>query len=215
MVFLPAVMFSFMGTSRFDCGPVIEPPWEEWTLGEFETRAAKAEPKLYDFIAVHLKTPSEADKLDAGCFASIAKVLNDNAGKKFSIDMGTCEFKDSTITSVPERAFENCNGQLLYLYLPPQITHIGKKAFAGFTKLGYIVEGYKIEAIGDEAYKGCTGIWYDYIPDTVTTMGKNVFEGWTSEQRIKINFEEGKLPDGWDEDWDKGCDAIIKYKGEW
>ena len=219
MVFLPAVMLSFLCFSGFICFPNEDITWY-CTLEEFEAGAASRNPpkdtgsaKTGGQIFVELQTPTEEDKLEANCFERIAQVLSDNAGKIFSIDMRTCEFKDSTDTAVPEGAFENCKGQLFSLYLPPQITCIGKRAFAGFTGFGHVHIGAQIKEVGDEAYKDCTGgrIFIYYIPEK---MGRNVFEGWTDKQRFEVNFERGILPNGWDKDWASGCNADIKYKGE-
>ena len=225
MVFLPAVMLSSIGSGPFGpltCGP--GPTMDVWeaTLEEFENGAASRNPpkdtgsaNSGGIIVVELQTPTEDDKLDASCFGRIAKVLTDNANKKFDIDMRNCEFKNSADTVVPEGVFENCKGQLVGLDLPSQITCIGKRAFAGFTALGEVRIGAQIKEIGDEAYKDCT-MWRIVIYYIPNTMGKNVFDGWTDKQRIYVPFERGSSPpSGWDPDWYAGCNAVIKYKGEY
>ena len=215
------VMYFFLGFSGFSCFPNEDVTWY-CTLTEFEAGAASRNPpkdtasaKSGGKIFVELQTPTEEDKLEENCFARIATVLSDNAGKIFSIDMRTCEFKDPAVTAVPEGAFENCKGQLSHLDLPPQITCIGKRAFAGFTGLRHIYIGAQIKEVGDEAFKDWNGSIF--IPATVTTMGKNVFEGWTSEQTIYVPFAENDKPDGWDTDWNKNSDgtpimAKIEYR---
>ena len=214
MVFLPAVMLSFMGSGPF--GPLTCPGptmdiWEA-TLEEFEAGAASMKSTELTNGEHWVNLDVREDEWPSDCFERIAAVLKQNPYKSSKIFMKDKKIAD-TLSALPEKAFENCKGQLFSLHLPLQITCIGKRAFAGFTGLGHVEIGAQIKEVGDEAYKDCTGgrIFIYYIPEK---MGKNVFEGWTDKQRFEVNFERGILPTGWDEDWASGCKADIKYKGE-
>lgn len=49
------------------------------------------------------------------------------------------------------------------------------------------------------------------IPESVTKIERYAFYGWTSSQTIKVKTH-ASAPTTWNADWNKSCDAIIKWE---
>ena len=213
MVAFPMVSpFLFIGCDPI--GPVVSSTiWENCTLEEFEAEAAAMQPTMHTNCWVRLHVLE--DKWPSNCFERIATVLKGNPNKLFFLEMEYKRIVDThgtEITTLEENVFAGCEN-LTYLDFPQDIKTIKSEAFKNCKNMTHQYL-FHVKSIGDKAYAGCTKMDIE-IPNTVTTMGKNVFEGWTSSQRIYVPFAENGKPDGWSDKWDAGCNAVIKYKGEW
>ena len=61
--------------------------------------------------------------------------------------------------------------------IPSQITSIGNNAFRGCTGLTSVMIPNSVTSIGDYAFKGCTGLTSVTIPNSVTSIGEYAFSG--------------------------------------
>jgi hypothetical protein len=96
--------------------------------------------------------------------------------------------------------------------IPADFTAIGDRAFWNWTSLASINMPASVTSIGNHAFRDCTSLISIIIPASVTTMGDSVFYGWTSAQTINVPFANANAtPAGWDANWNKNCNAIIKY----
>ena len=84
-------------------------------------------------------------------------------------------------------------------------------AFSYCRKLNSITIPSSVTSISSSAFYNCTGLTSITIPSSVAIMGSSVFESWTSSQTIKVSFQEGNTPEGWDADWYKDSQARIEY----
>lgn len=80
-------------------------------------------------------------------------------------------------------------------------------AFQKCTSLEEINLPNSLESIGGLAFKDCTALKTIIIPDSVIEMSEYVFQGWNSDQTILI--EHRTIPDTWNPNWYKGCDAKV------
>ena len=120
----------------------------------------------------------------------------------------------NSVTSIDWLAFNGCSG-LTSITIPNSVTSIGKSAFSGCSGLTYNVKGNLkylgnsenpylylagnistsiIEAnidtncrfIGDEAFRGCSGLTSVTIPNSVTTIGAYAFCGCSGLTSVTI-----------------------------
>ncbi len=91
---------------------------------------------------------------------------------------------------------------------------IADNAFFFHTGLSSITIPNSVISIGKEAFYNCTGLSSIIIPNSVTSIGEYAFRNWTEDQTI--NCRASGKPEGWDENWNYGCDAniVYGYKGE-
>jgi len=117
-------------------------------------------------------------------FKEIVGVIK-GANKYVSID-----FSGTDLSMIPEAAFSWCE-TLTGITLPNSVT-----------------------VIGGGAFQWCTSLASTTIPASVTKFGSFAFEGWTASQSINIQGKanrEATIAAGWEEIWDKGCEAQINY----
>ena len=100
--------------------------------------------------------------------------------------------------------------------IPAGVTSIGISAFNGCTGLTAVTIPAGVTSIGYAAFRGCTGLTSITIPASVTTVGGNAFSLWTDTQTICIEgfASEVAADAAWNETWRNGCNATIKYAGE-
>jgi len=144
----------------------------------------------------------------------------------------------NSVTSIGNSAFFGCS-VLKNLNIPNSVTCIGKQALSGTLWLEdqqvnsgnglVIVNNILINAttatgdvkipsgvtkINDDAFKfgltGNTSITSITIPNSVTSVGSYIFGGCTSLTEIRVYWEEGNKPEGWDENWN-GSSATVVY----
>jgi hypothetical protein len=100
------------------------------------------------------------------------------------------------------------------VHIGKNIIDIGFSAFFNYTSIETVTfaENSNLKTIGESAFFNCTSINSISIPANVTTMGGYVFSGWTSDQTIIVPFADaGSKPNGWDNDWNDMCNAVIQY----
>ena len=86
-----------------------------------------------------------------------------------------------TLTSVSIPATVKING---YTF---QVTAIGNKAFAGYTKLKSVKIGAKVTTIGKEAFSGCKALTFITISSNVLkAVGSSAFKGISAKAVIKV-----------------------------
>lgn len=107
-------------------------------------------------------------------------------------------------------AFKNCTS-LSTIEIPESVTSIGDSAFEECSSLTSITIPENVTSIGSDAFYECTSISTIEIPKSVADMGAWVFCNWNSSQTINIQFKQNEIPSGWDEYWNMGCNATIKY----
>ena len=87
----------------------------------------------------------------------------------------TVEGKEYTVTSIGERAFENCSS-LTSITIPNSVTSIGEFAFSGCSGLTSITIPNSVKSIGRYAFSSCSGLTSVTIPNSVTSIGDCAFE---------------------------------------
>ena len=170
---------------------------------------------------VDIKLPDGVTRMGANSFDGAACYENQSdgdtyIGKYYYRYKGTMPYnaniniKDGT-TGICDSAFENCVG-LTNVTIPNSVRNIGSGTFGGCTGLTSVTIPNSVTSIDNYAFYGCTGLTNITIPNSVVNMGWNVFNGWKSNQAI--NCEASKKPDGWDDDWNYGCKAQIKWNAK-
>lgn len=121
-------------------------------------------------------------------------------------------FEESTIKSItlpsdmdfiPERMFYNCS------YLE-SIKYTGQEYDENYVL-------YTVNKIGAEAFSSCVNLLNLTIPSSVVDVGEAVFYAWgdgADSQEIYVDFYEGYLPEGWNDNWFAGNSAktSINYR---
>lgn len=98
--------------------------------------------------------------------------------------------------------------------IPSTVNEIGYLAFGtGMHGLKFSLKEVNIpssvKTIGTRAFAGCENINHITIPNQVTQIHWGAFESWSSSQTI--NIEANEVPEGWDSNWNSGCNANIVY----
>ena len=84
------------------------------------------------------------------------------------------------------------------------VTGIGEEAFRGCTGLTSITIGNSVTSIGKWAFRGCTGLTSITIPSSVTSIGKWAFSDCTGLTSIKVETGNATY------DSRENCNAIIE-----
>ena len=81
------------------------------------------------------------------------------------------------VTSIGERAFEDCRSFAGNLIIPNSVTSIGAWSFWGCSRFtGDLIIPNSVTSIGEGAFQNCIGFTDDLIiPNSVTSMGERVF----------------------------------------
>ncbi|MGC9151662.1 MAG: leucine-rich repeat domain-containing protein [Microbacter sp.] len=91
----------------------------------------------------------------------------------------------SSVTSIGDWAFFNCNG-LTSITIPSSVTSIGGGVFADCYHLTSIIIPSSVTSIGGEAFVNCNGLTSITIPSSVTSIGGGVFQGCVGLTSIAI-----------------------------
>lgn len=133
------------------------------------------------------------------------------------------EIDGKPVTSIGDRAFEDCYESLTSVVIGDSVTSIGTCAFTCCRSLTSVVIGDSVESIGDQAFDGCSslasvviGDSITYIgssafancsslksiviPDSVTSIGNHAFY-WCDSLTIYCKYKENEIPEGWNAEW--------------
>ena len=102
-----------------------------------------------------------------------------NSQKLLSISM------PSTITTIDDRAFQNCT-ELTSITIPNNVTTIGDYAFDGCTKLESITIGNSVINLGPHSFSNCNMLKSVAIPNSVTNIDEYAFDGCNSIESVSI-----------------------------
>jgi hypothetical protein len=115
------------------------------------------------FITLKVTSASE--------FSIIRSALQGAPNKYVDLDIS-----GSTITTIPENAFESCYN-IVSVTMPNSITSIGKSAFASCFNLSKITIPSGVNSIGENAFEFCSSLSSVTIPSSVTSIANFVFYG--------------------------------------
>jgi len=116
-------------------------------------------------------------------FTDLKTLLYNTVNKYVYLDLS-----GSTITSIPNRAFNNYNtlNTLTGIIIPDSVTSIGDAAFSWCAGLTSITIPNSVTSIGGNAFSDCTGLTSINIPDGVTIIKSGTFWGCTNLYSINI-----------------------------
>ena len=117
------------------------------------------------------------------------------------------QIKDGT-TEIASGLFRS-QTNLIEVDIPDSVKVIGDRAFQGCSNLSIVTMSKNVTNIGEEAFAECTSLSSIVIWKDVDQMRRRTFAGWKDDQTV--NIELGEVPEGWDEEWNKDCDAKIVY----
>ena len=140
--------------------------------------------------------------------SDVEKIVLPNSVEK--LNDGTVNMRDNTYRYYTG-AFAGCSS-LREIELSQNLQEIGSMAFYNCISLEEIEIPEKVLRIGEAAFGNCKSLVSITIPSSVIKMEKNIFWGCTSLETIYVPFEEGNLPEGWDENWLGDCQTEIIYK---
>ena len=101
---------------------------------------------------------------------------------------------DATVTSIGERAFENCSS-LTSVTIPDSVTSIGDNAFSSCSSLASVTIGDSVTSIGEHAFENCSSLTSVTIGNSVTSIGKYAFRDCTG--LISVTIPNGVTSIGW------------------
>ena len=93
----------------------------------------------------------------------------------------------SSVTSIGEYAFSNCN--MISVTLPNSITSISNGTFDGCSRLASLTIPNSITSIGNSAFNSCSGIRNLIIGREVASIGSSAFEGCSGIITMKVKAE--------------------------
>ena len=93
---------------------------------------------------------------------------------------------DYSVTSIGERAFENCSG-LTSVVIPDSVTSIGEAAFANCSSLTSVNIPNSVTSIESGAFISCSGLTSITIPNSVTSIGLQAFYGCSGLTSVYIS----------------------------
>lgn len=108
-----------------------------------------------------------------------------------------------------EGAGDFLDHNLVNIIIPDSVTYIGSYAFNNCSNLTHVTMSKNIKYIGTNAFSNCTSLSNIIIWKNVSEVGRRTFESWENTQTIKI--EANEVPEGWNSDWNEGCNANIVY----
>lgn len=91
------------------------------------------------------------------------------------------------------------------------IQEIGNYSFVGSQALTKVVIPNSVIKIGNTVFAACNSLTNITIPNSVKSVGIQLFYGIPSIT-VNVPFKEGKMPTGWDEDWNSTSGSLtINY----
>ena len=98
---------------------------------------------------------------------------------------------------------------LVNIIIPNSVINIGSFAFSNCCNLTNVIMSKNIKYIGENAFSDCKNLSNIIIWKNVSEVGARTFGSWENTQTI--NIEANEVPEGWDSDWNSGCNANIVY----
>ena len=93
--------------------------------------------------------------------------------------------------------------------VPNFVTEIEAEAYSFCKFLARIELPKGLRSIGSGAFAYCRDLFDVLIPESVTHMGKGVFANCYDLKVVRCAASE--KPEGWDEGWLDGCDALVEW----
>ena len=156
---------------------------------------------------------SEANPWQVGSpNAADVKAWTNGTGKL--VIEGTGAMMDFKSSSSTDRPWLNDKNAITTVEIKSGVTHIGKNAFYGCTKLETVTfaEGSKLEAIGESAFDGCKVLSSITIPASVTSIGKKAFNSCYDSMKktglTEVTFAEGSKLETIGESAFNGCKVL-------
>lgn len=118
---------------------------------------------------------------------------------------------EPTSTGLIGNAFYYCGVLKTVGTLPSTLEEIGFATFLNCNNLVNVQLNAGLKKIGAQAFMQCTRIPTLSVPSSVQTVGAEAFDMWGADQTLNIAFAENALPSGWNQNWNKGCEAEIVY----
>ena len=112
------------------------------------------------------------------------KQLRDIWSQNFSKSSLTIINLPDSLTSIPDRTFENC-GKLTSISLPSSLISIGSRAFSGCSSLKSLKIPESVRFLGDYAFQGC-GLIDLSIPSTINSLSEGAFHSCSNLTSIVI-----------------------------
>ena len=155
--------------------------------------------------------PASVTSIGGGAFnaSSIIDITVDTGNPNYASEGGILYNK----TKTEFLSFPTASGNVT---IPAGVTSIGSNAFSGCTGLTAVTIPAGVTSIGAGAFYGCTGLTSITIPASVTAIGEYAFSLWSTSQTIYIegHTSQEAADTAWNERWRNGCNATIKYAGE-
>jgi len=157
-------------------------------------------------VGVSFNHPDDLQNIDNSMYDA-SPIIGDSRNNSVSI-FGESTIKSITLPAdmdfIPEKMFYNC------AYLT-NIKYFGQ-IYEEENVLG------SVSRIGANAFSSCVSLLNLTIPSSVIEVGESVFYAWgdgENSQTINIDFYDGYLPDGWNQNWFGGntSKTTISYKG--
>ena len=132
-------------------------------------------------------TPAEADEVCAILYTGSIEGFRSDAfgGAQVVSNEGGILIFDGFLTSIGERAFDDCSG-LTSVTIPNSVTTIGSYALRDCSGLASISLPAGVTSIGNSAFYGCSGLTSISLPAGVTTIGDYTFYGCSGLTSISL-----------------------------
>lgn len=132
--------------------------------------------KTYTVIGIANNAFQRTDSLMSIKFPKTIKTIGDYAFESCR-DLISIEIpEDTSLESIGNGAFQNCNRSLKSVEIPSTVTSIGVSAFEACSKLETVKIKGNVTSIENYTFKNCVTLKEVELPDTVTTIGDAAFE---------------------------------------
>ncbi|MDY4818932.1 MAG: leucine-rich repeat protein [Bacilli bacterium] len=164
-----------------------------------------------DGVTVQAKSFTGCTSLEFNVYDNACYLGNESNGyiyliKAIGTSITSCTINENCRYIVPE-AFSRCS-KLTSISLPDGLVSIGHYAFEDCSSLKSIIIPNSVKIIGGYAFRYCTSLRSIVIPDSVIVVGYRAF----CDCKIStIYCCSNSKPDGWDNDWNLDCSAVVNW----